>query len=124
MLLIDADHFKRVNDSYGHAVGDEVLQRLAALIQDNIRSTDFLARYGGEEFAVLLPEVEAAQSPAVIAEKIRAAVAGAIFATVGQVTVSIGVGVTEPGDGDSMALIRRADQQLYQAKSLGRNKVA
>lgn len=124
MLLIDADHFKRVNDSYGHAVGDEVLQRLAGLIQGNIRSTDFLARYGGEEFAVLLPEVEAAQSPAVIAEKIRAAVAGAIFATVGQVTVSIGVGVTEPGDGDSMALIRRADQQLYQAKSLGRNKVA
>lgn len=123
-LLIDADHFKRINDTHGHAVGDEVLQALARVTQDNIRGTDFLARYGGEEFAVLLPEVEEAESPRVIAEKIRAAVAGTSFAVVGQVTVSIGVSVVGPEDWNTTSLIKRADQRLYLAKSQGRNQVA
>ncbi|MHC8319822.1 sensor domain-containing diguanylate cyclase [Pseudomonas sp. GB2N2] len=124
LLFIDADHFKRINDTHGHAVGDDVLRQLATLIQDNTRATDFVARYGGEEFAVLLPEVEAPDSPDVVAEKIRAAIAGSTFAVVGRVTVSIGVGLAEKSDSNTTALIKRADQQLYQAKGAGRNQVA
>lgn len=124
LLFIDADHFKRINDTYGHAVGDDVLSQLAALIQANTRGTDFVARYGGEEFAVLLPDIEAPESPDVVAEKIRAAVAAAPFATVDQVTVSIGVGVSLATDSTHNALIKRADQQLYHAKAQGRNQVA
>lgn len=124
LLFIDADHFKQINDTHGHAIGDEVLHQLARLIQDNTRATDFVARYGGEEFAVLLPEVEEPESPEVVAEKIRAAIAAAIFATVGHVTVSIGIGLAEISDSNTTALIKRADQQLYQAKWSGRNRVA
>lgn len=124
LLLIDADHFKRINDSHGHAVGDEVLQQLATLIQNSVRSTDFVARYGGEEFAVLLPEVAQPDTPEVVAEKIRAAVADAEFPGVGNVTVSIGLGLADPADNNHTTLIKRADQQLYQAKAAGRNQVA
>ncbi|AZZ77051.1 GGDEF domain-containing protein [Pseudomonas sp. RU47] len=124
LLLIDADHFKRINDSHGHAVGDEVLQQLAQLIQSSLRTTDFVARYGGEEFAVLLPEIAQPDTPEVVAEKIRAAVAEADFPAVGNVTVSIGVGLADPADNNHSALIKRADQQLYQAKAAGRNQVA
>ncbi|MFJ2480204.1 diguanylate cyclase [Pseudomonas sp. NPDC087598] len=124
LLLIDADHFKHINDSHGHAVGDEVLQQLAQLIQASLRTTDFVARYGGEEFAVLLPEIAKPDTPEVVAEKIRTAVADAHFAGVGNVTVSIGVGLADPADNNQMTLIKRADQQLYQAKAAGRNQVA
>ncbi|KAE9655006.1 diguanylate cyclase [Pseudomonas sp. PB105] len=124
LLLIDADYFKRINDTHGHAVGDDVLRQLAQLIQSTTRVTDFVARYGGEEFAVLLPEVEAPDSPDVVAEKIRAAIAGAQFEQVGPVTVSIGVGIAAPSDRDTRALLNRADQQLYEAKAGGRNRVA
>lgn len=124
LLLIDADYFKRVNDTYGHAVGDDVLCQLAALIESTTRATDFVARYGGEEFAVLLPEVEEPDSPDVVAEKIRAAVAAANFPTVGQVTVSIGVSIAQPSDRDSLGLLKRADMQLYEAKGAGRNRVS
>ncbi|EZP64144.1 MULTISPECIES: sensor domain-containing diguanylate cyclase [Pseudomonas] len=123
LLLIDADYFKRVNDTYGHAIGDDVLCQLAALIESTTRATDFVARYGGEEFAVLLPEVEAPDSPDVVAEKIRAAVEAAVFPAVGRLTVSIGVGVAEPSDRDSLALLKRADMCLYEAKAAGRNRV-
>ncbi|WP_166220080.1 sensor domain-containing diguanylate cyclase [Pseudomonas atagonensis] len=124
LLLIDADHFKRINDSHGHAVGDEVLQQLAQLIEASLRTTDFVARYGGEEFAVLLPEIAQPDTPEVVAEKIRSAVANALFPAAGNVTVSIGVGLADPADNNQMALIKRADQQLYQAKAAGRNQVA
>lgn len=124
LLFIDADHFKRINDTHGHAIGDEVLCQLARLIEDNTRATDFVARYGGEEFAVLLPEIEEPESPNVVAEKVRAAVAAASFASIGQVTVSIGIGLAESADSNTTALIKRADQQLYQAKWSGRNRVA
>ncbi|WP_339495227.1 sensor domain-containing diguanylate cyclase [Pseudomonas sp. RA_105y_Pfl2_P56] len=124
LLLIDADHFKRINDTHGHAIGDEVLQQLAQLIQTSLRTTDFVARYGGEEFAVLLPEISMPDTPERVAEKIRAAVAEADFATAGQVTVSVGVGLADPADNSPGNLIKRADQQLYQAKAAGRNQVA
>lgn len=124
LLLVDADYFKRVNDTYGHAIGDDVLCQLAVLIENTTRATDFVARYGGEEFAVLLPEVEEPDSPEVVAEKIRKAVEAAVFPTVGHVTVSIGVSVAEPSDRDTSALLKRADMQLYEAKAAGRNRVA
>jgi diguanylate cyclase (GGDEF)-like protein len=125
LLFIDADHFKQINDTYGHAIGDEVLHQLARLIQGSTRATDFVARYGGEEFAVLLPEVEEPESPEIVAEKIRAAIAAATFVSVGgQVTVSIGIGLAEASDSNATALINRADQQLYQAKRAGRNRVS
>ncbi len=124
LLFIDADHFKRINDSFGHAIGDEVLYHLARLIQDSVRLTDFVARYGGEEFAVLLAEIEGQQSAALVAENIRAKIANTHFPTVGQVTVSIGIGMAEASDGNTTTLIKRADQQLYHAKSSGRNRVA
>lgn len=124
LLLIDADHFKRINDTHGHAVGDDVLKQLAALIQSSLRTTDFVARYGGEEFAVLLPEIAQPDTPEVVAEKVRAAIAEAFFAVVERVTVSIGVGLADPADNSHSALIKRADQQLYQAKAAGRNQVA
>lgn len=124
LLLIDADHFKRINDSHGHAVGDDVLQQLAQLIQSSLRTTDFVARYGGEEFAVLLPEIAKPDTPEVVAEKIRVAVAEAHFPVIGHVTVSIGIGLADPADNNHNALIKRADQQLYQAKAAGRNQVA
>ena len=124
LLLIDVDNFKRVNDTYGHAIGDDVLCQLAALIENTTRATDSVARYGGEEFAILLPEVEEPNSPDVVAEKIRAAIAAAHFPTVGHVTVSIGVSVAQPADRNSQALLKRADTQLYQAKGAGRNRVA
>jgi diguanylate cyclase (GGDEF)-like protein len=124
LLLIDADHFKRINDTHGHAVGDEVLQQLAQLIQSSLRTTDFVARYGGEEFAVLLPEIAQPDTPEVVAEKIRAAIDEADFPAIGNVTVSIGIGLADPADNSHNALIKRADQQLYQAKAAGRNQVA
>ncbi|WP_426139049.1 sensor domain-containing diguanylate cyclase [Pseudomonas sp. DWP3-1-2] len=124
LLLIDADHFKRINDTYGHATGDEVLVQLAQLIQQSTRATDFVARYGGEEFAVLLPEIEGDKSPHTVAQTICSTIAEASFAVVGHVTVSIGIGLAQPADASPVALINRADQQLYQAKRLGRNRVA
>jgi diguanylate cyclase (GGDEF)-like protein len=124
LLFIDADHFKRINDTFGHGTGDEVLHQLARLIQESVRLTDFVARYGGEEFAVLLPEIEDERSAAVVAENIRAKVANASFPLAGQVTVSIGIGMAEASDGNTTALTKRADQQLYRAKSSGRNQVA
>jgi len=124
LLFIDADHFKQINDTHGHAIGDEVLYQLAQLIEHNTRATDFVARYGGEEFAVLLPDVVGALSPEIVAEKIRLAVAEATFPLVGHVTVSIGIGLADPADSNTTALIKRADQQLYHAKRSGRNRVA
>lgn len=124
LLLIDADHFKRINDTHGHAVGDDVLRQLAQLIGASLRTTDFVARYGGEEFAVLLPEIAQPDTPEVVAEKIRAAIADTHFPVVEHVTVSIGVGLADPADNSPTALIKRADQQLYQAKAAGRNRVA
>jgi len=124
LLFIDADHFKRVNDSFGHASGDEVLHQLARLIEQSVRLTDFVARYGGEEFAVLLQDILDVHGAVRVAENIRGRVADASFGQVGQVTVSIGIGMAQEADDNTITLIKRADQQLYQAKSSGRNRVA
>lgn len=126
LLLIDADHFKAINDNHGHQAGDQVLSALGHALKACTRGGDTCARIGGEEFAVILPrcDLEAATAAA---EKIRAQVAGQVMIYRGQalaVTVSLGVALMEPGQPlHRDELIRRADQALYRAKRGGRNRV-
>ena len=126
LLLLDLDHFKRVNDEHGHATGDRVLQITAAALQGAVRSIDHVARYGGEEFAVLLPGTDMAAADRV-AERIREAVAAATAAVMqgaGGVTASIGVAAGQADDELSLArLMAMADAALYDAKRGGRNRV-
>lgn len=125
VLMFDIDHFKRVNDNYGHLAGDYVLQALARLISTRARREEIFARYGGEEFVILLPETQN-DGAMELAEQLRKRVASYTFVFEGEeipVTVSIGV-ATIQGDGISETeLIRRADEKLYQAKAEGRNCV-
>jgi diguanylate cyclase (GGDEF)-like protein len=126
LLIVDLDHFKTVNDTWGHPAGDEVLRAVAARILREIRPTDRAARSGGEEFAILLPETGGAGALA-LAERVRAAFAASpITLTSGQaidLTVSIG-GAAFPDDaGDAEGLIAAADRALYAAKQAGRNRV-
>ncbi|MCS3803690.1 diguanylate cyclase [Chromobacterium alkanivorans] len=123
VLLLDVDHFKRVNDSFGHDAGDRVLRHIAQLLQATARLTDFTARYGGEEFLLLLPDTDDSGA-AVLAEKIRAAVEHAQAPDVGTVTISIGLAMARPADAQAEAVVKRADQALYRAKANGRNQVA
>lgn len=123
MLVLDADHFKRVNDSYGHGAGDSVLRQLAQLLTEHTRSTDFVARYGGEEFVVLLPHTHLQAEALTVAEKVRTAVEQASFAQVGRLTVSIGISLWGSVDASSEDVFKRADAALYLAKSCGRNQV-
>lgn len=123
LLMVDADHFKRINDTHGHPVGDDVLRQIAQHLQGCTRSTDFVARYGGEEFAVLLPEAHAPGDGLLVAEKIRETVENTVFPGVGRVTVSVGHSVSHPGDSTPKAVVARADEALYQAKGAGRNRV-
>jgi diguanylate cyclase (GGDEF)-like protein/PAS domain S-box-containing protein len=120
-MLCDIDHFKRINDTYGHYRGDVVLKRFVQIIQDSRRETDQLFRWGGEEFAILCPHTNTDDAVA-FAERIRKLVEGEDFKTEQPVTVSIGVAVFRKDDtGDS--LLRRADGALYEAKRTGRNRV-
>ncbi len=121
-LLMDIDHFKQVNDTYGHETGDRVLKMTAGLLAHSVRSTDFVFRFGGEEFLVLLPGT-GLDGAEVIAEKIRADIEAHQFASWVQVTVSIGISVTRDGDVNDHDVVRRADAALYMAKNGGRNLV-
>lgn len=121
VILIDLDHFKAVNDSFGHLVGDTVLRELADLLRRSVRSTDHVGRWGGEEFIVLLPDTNLANG-CQLAEKLRASVAACDFSVVGRKTASFGVASCRDGDDDD-ALIKRADDCLYAAKHQGRNRV-
>jgi diguanylate cyclase (GGDEF)-like protein len=122
VLFIDIDHFKRVNDTYGHETGDEVLRQLARVLKGAARATDFVARYGGEEFLVLLPDTHA-EGARTLAEKIRQAVSSQVFPVVGELTVSVGVSLTRGDDKNEEEAVHRADMALYRAKSEGRNRV-
>lgn len=122
LLVMDIDHFKRVNDTWGHPAGDAVLRHVAAVLRATLRTTDFIGRIGGEEFLVILPATELEQAVSV-AEKLRAAVEGAPVEPVGRVTLSIGVHAPTPADADEDKALHDADQRLYAAKAGGRNRV-
>ena len=124
-LVIDIDHFKKYNDTYGHLAGDEVLSRLASVFKKSIRSSDYAARYGGEEFIIMLPEIGPEQGVEA-AERIRNKVAEENFAGEGEsieVTISVGVASYPENGEDAQSVIRNADAALYEAKELGRNRV-
>jgi diguanylate cyclase (GGDEF)-like protein len=125
ILMIDIDRFKRVNDTYGHIMGDEVLREVAVTLQMQTRRSDFVGRYGGEEFLIVLPETGMAKA-VVLAEKLRKHVEELKITLNGQVlentTVSIGVAEFE-NDATIDAFIDRSDQWLYKAKESGRNQV-
>lgn len=125
MLMIDLDHFKQCNDTYGHLVGDIVLKDIAKIMKEHIRQVDLLGRYGGEEFVIALPDT-GGNSAARAADRIRRSVENHRFKAYDEtITMTISVGVaTYPEDGDDAAvLIDRADQALYKAKAQGRNRV-
>lgn len=119
--FLDIDHFKQVNDRYGHLYGDEVLLWFARIMEETFRHTDMLFRYGGEEFCVILNKADLAKSIKVL-ERFRAAVEGMDFPIVGRVTVSIGVVNIDHADPLS-TIIDKADKALYYAKNHGRNQV-
>lgn len=121
LLMLDIDHFKEINDTYGHQVGDQVLVELTRRISDKLRASDVLVRWGGEEFVILMRHcpIDAALG---LAEKIRGIVADPPFDVVGAVTVSIGAAELGPTD-DLASWLDRADRAMYAAKSAGRNAV-
>lgn len=125
LLMIDVDHFKKINDEHGHLCGDAVLRDLAETVSSRLRRSEFLARYGGEEFALVLPETDIRGSE-VVAEQIRELVEKHEFCcgdTTIKVTVSIGVAQWDPEMFESNDLIGAADDCLYKAKGEGRNRV-
>jgi diguanylate cyclase (GGDEF)-like protein len=126
LVMLDIDHFKAVNDTYGHLAGDKALRAFAALIRQEVRPTDVVARYGGEEFVLVLPET-AGPGAMTLAERLRVRVAGHAIAVAADhtisMTVSIGVASYPDGANAVQKLLSAADQALYAAKSAGRNRV-
>lgn len=126
LMLLDLDHFKQVNDSYGHQAGDHVLKEVGQILLDGIRSTDFAARYGGEEFVVILPHI-AEEQARILGERIRHKIAAHHFEFQGlsfNVTASLGIACLDAKSAETgQELMRRADQALYQAKAEGRDRV-
>jgi diguanylate cyclase (GGDEF)-like protein len=124
ILLLDVDHFKQINDTHGHVVGDVVLGRIVERCNHAVRATDSLCRYGGEEFLVLLPFTDQ-DGAVVMGERLRSAVSAApVVIDQQSITVTISIGVATFKTGESLeALISRADQMLYSAKSAGRNRL-
>jgi len=120
VVIADLDHFKAINDSFGHNVGDEVLKAVAAVIRSNMRTTDFMARFGGEEFVLLLPETGRVGAE-LLAERIRRALELQPVAGLKQpVTASFGVATAQPSE-SAKDVLKRADDALYRAKNAGRN---
>jgi two-component system cell cycle response regulator len=125
LVMFDLDHFKEVNDTHGHRAGDAVLKTLSLTVKAKIRAEDIFARYGGEEFAIILPEIDGHNAHQ-FAEKVRRIVETTEFrfeATKIPVTISMGVSTLDPEEPTAAAIIRRADERLYEAKSAGRNCV-
>lgn len=121
LILIDIDHFKRINDRRGHDAGDRVLQKISHIIQERIRRTDYLGRWGGEEFVVILPDTRQEFALA-LAEKIRLVIQDAIFESDNPMHITASFGVTQQeGDEDFASTFKRVDMALYDAKSQGRN---
>jgi len=122
LIFFDLDHFKEINDEYGHLAGDEVLVEVAGLVQKANRSADIFARYGGEEFIILTPATDI-RGAGQHAERLLSDINSHKFDTVGRVTCSFGVAEFKPETDDVTSLLLRADTALYQAKRSGRNNV-
>jgi len=128
VLLLDIDHFKKVNDRLGHQVGDQVLTAVAHCIEEQVRSLDRVGRNGGEEFLVLLPDTELEEA-AEVAERVRIAVSRLVIEGIEEVPadhpirISIGCAEFKREDDNLGELIRRADEAMYEAKLAGRNRV-
>lgn len=123
IMLIDLDYFKKINDTYGHLVGDEILKNIAKILKDILRNVDHIGRFGGEEFIVILPDTNL-KNAVVVAEKVREEIAiflHKIGDYIIKTTVSIGIASYNSLDDDVNQIIKRADQALYKAKSSGRN---
>jgi two-component system cell cycle response regulator len=126
-MLVDVDHFKLVNDRFGHPAGDAVLRELAVRTVRQVRNVDLVGRVGGEEFVVVMPETSLADAM-LVAERLRAAIADEpfILQVKGQglpLTVSVGIAMTGEGGDTRETLLKRADEALYAAKHAGRNRV-
>jgi diguanylate cyclase (GGDEF)-like protein len=125
VIMLDIDHFKMINDRYGHLTGDETLEKIAVLLQNRIRDADTVGRYGGEEFLIILPKADI-PSAMRMAERIRKTIAAAKIrdrqGNVFSITVSQGLAGYKPGD-DTYSIVSRADNALYWAKVGGRNRV-
>ncbi|QYK08536.1 sensor domain-containing diguanylate cyclase [Shewanella mangrovisoli] len=122
ILMVDIDHFKKINDTYGHETGDIVLVEVAKLLAQSVRKADLVARYGGEEFLIILTGTDSSDA-LTLAEKIRASINTTEFTVVKNVTASIGLSTVEQADETAYDVVRRADTALYLAKTTGRNKV-
>jgi diguanylate cyclase (GGDEF)-like protein len=125
LVMFDIDHFKPVNDTYGHLAGDEVIRHTAEVTRNNIRQSDSAGRYGGEEFGIILPETDA-ESARVICERIREAIENStVSTTAGDIryTVSMGIAQLTETPENYMQWMQKADEALYKAKESGRNKV-
>ena len=124
LAMLDLDHFKRINDGYGHLAGDKVLKIIANVLSKRLRATDFIARFGGEEFVLLMPD-SALGDALELGERLRAAIEACPFHFKGErvtITMSIGMAQFQPGERSDLAL-KRADEALYRAKAAGRNQV-
>ncbi|MFO7859952.1 MAG: transporter substrate-binding domain-containing protein [Desulfosalsimonas sp.] len=121
VIMLDVDHFKQINDSYGHQTGDHVLKQITGLLHANIRQADSIGRWGGEEFLVLCPDTSI-KGAVILAQHLRNSVAGQQFSAAGRVTCSFGVAEYHPGEGITQ-LLRRVDRAMYLAKQRGRNRV-
>lgn len=126
LLMADLDHFKKINDTYGHPQGDIILKGIASIIHQNIRGFDIASRYGGEEFAIILPETDLTAAD-IIAERLRKKIEDSVYKNVNsdiKVTISIGLAqYNSKIDKNGLDLIKRADHFLYNAKAQGRNRV-
>jgi len=123
IMIIDLDYFKKINDIYGHPLGDEVLKNIAKILKDTVRNVDHLGRFEGDEFIVILPNTSL-ENACVVAERIRGVIANFKYTVenkIIQVTASIGIATYDHQDNDISQIIQRADQALYKAKSRGRN---
>ncbi|RWU26991.1 hypothetical protein DM813_03930 [Pseudomonas alkylphenolica] len=124
MAILDLDHFKRINDSYGHQAGDKVLKIVASVLRKRLRARDFIARFGGEEFVLLIPQTGMAAG-CQLAEALRAAIEACPFHFKGErVTITLSIGISAFRSGErSEGVLKRADEALYRAKHLGRNRI-
>ena len=123
VIALDIDHFKRINDKFGHDVGDQVIRTLAELMQSSAREQDVICRTGGEEFAIFLPNVDIGQAVS-IAERLRVDVSNHLFPPVAKVNISLGVAYSSRTECNFHQVLKNADKALYDAKHGGRNRTA